>query len=44
MDKILTNALDGLTLEEVEQITPKELSFELPAATPAHGAYLEIKK
>ncbi len=33
MDKILTNAFDSLTLEEVGQITPRELSFELPAET-----------
>ena len=62
----MTNALDSLTLEEMEQITRKELPFKLPAetllrlqdkvieklrtggsaraATPAYGAYLEIKK
>ena len=33
MDKILTTAFDCFTLEEVQQILPKELSFELPAET-----------
>ncbi len=33
MDKMLTSAFDCLTLEEVQQIAPKELSFELPAET-----------
>ena len=33
MDKILTDAFDSLTLEEVEQIAPGALSFQLPAET-----------
>ena len=33
MDKMLTRAFDGFTLEEVDGIAPKELSFELPAET-----------
>ncbi len=33
MDKILTNTFDSLALEEVKQIAPKELSFQLPAET-----------
>ncbi len=33
MDKMLTSAFDSFTVEEIEQISPKELSFELPAAT-----------
>ena len=33
MDKMLTMAFDGFTLEEVNEIVPKELTFELPAET-----------
>ena len=33
MDNMLTKAFDCFTLEEVEQITPEDLSFELPAET-----------
>ena len=33
MDKMLTNTFDCFTLEEVEQIMPKELSFQLPGET-----------
>lgn len=33
MDKMLTNAFDSFTLEEVERIAPKEMTFELPAET-----------
>ena len=33
MDKMLTNAFDCFALEEVEQFSPKELSFVLPAET-----------
>ncbi len=33
MDEMLTKAFDSYTLEEVDGIAPKELSFELPAET-----------
>ena len=33
MDKVLTRAFDGFVLEEVDEIAPKEMSFELPAET-----------